>query len=76
MLKEEVEGRGIQIAFMDVRLPVRQVMEYSGFLKEIKWGHLIGKRGEAIEFLFPHIDHQYCKNTCPYALFYECKTVK
>ena len=38
--------------------------------------YLIEKRGNAISILFTTIDHDYCKNVCPYALFYECWTVK
>jgi SulP family sulfate permease len=76
MLNETLEDRQIQLAFIEVHLPVKQVMESSGFIREIRWGHLVEKKGEAITFLFPHLDHDYCKNACPHALFYECKTVK
>lgn len=77
VLQEEVEKRGVDLAFMRVRLPVKQVMESSGFIKELKPGHLIENRRVAIAFLFQKTDHAYCKDVCPYcSLFYECLTVK
>jgi len=75
-LKEELEPRGIRLAFMNVHLPVRQVMESSGFLTQLRPGYLIENKGEAIAFLFGQLDQRFCKNICAYALFYECKTVK
>ena len=76
VLQEEVEEQGVHLAFTRVRLPVKQVMESSGFIKELEPGHLIEHRREAIAFLFHHIDHAYCKDVCPYSLFYECPTAK
>ena len=75
-LKNEIKERGIDLALMGVHLPVKQVLESSGFIEEFSPGNLIENRGEAITFLFRHIDHGYCKNDCPYLLFFECSSVK
>jgi len=76
VLQEEVEQRGAHLAFTRVRLPVKQVMESSGFIKELEPGHLIENRREAITFLVRHLDHAYCRDVCPYNLFYECANAK
>ncbi len=76
VLLDEVKERGARLAFTGVHLPVKQIFESSGFLKELQPGHLIENRGDAITFLFQHIDHRYCKDVCPYELFHECSTIK
>jgi SulP family sulfate permease len=75
-LKEELKERNIVLAIMDIHLPVKEVMISSGFINEIEEGCLIDNRGMAIASLFKRIDHDYCKNVCPYELFYECVSVK
>lgn len=76
VLIDEAKEKKVQVAFMGVHIPVRQVFESSGLMEELQAGHLIENRGEAISFLFQRLDHEYCKNVCPYALFHECPTVK
>ena len=76
VLLDEVKERGMELALMGIHLPVKRVLESSGFLKELNQGCLIENRGEAISFLFQGIDHKYCKSICPYDLFFECKTAK
>jgi SulP family sulfate permease len=76
VLLDEVKERGVRLAFTGVHLPVKQIFESSGFLKELQPGHLIENRGDAITFLFQNIDHGYCRNDCPYELFHECSTIK
>ncbi len=76
VLNKEIKERGIQLSLMDVHIPVKEALERAGFIKALGADYLIEKRGEAISFLFNDIDHDYCKNVCPYALFYECWTVK
>ncbi len=75
-LLNEVKERGIELALMGVHLPVRQVMESSGFINDLKPDHLIENRGEAIKFLFRYLDHGYCKKDCLYELFFECSAIK
>ena len=76
VLHDEVKERGVRLAIMDVHLPVMDVFKSSGFIKELEPGLLIENRGEAISILFQYIDHKYCKDVCPYRLFYECSTVE
>ncbi|MFC1489368.1 SulP family inorganic anion transporter [Thermodesulfobacteriota bacterium] len=76
VLLDDLKERNMQLALMGVHLPVKQVFESSGFINEIEPGYLIENRGDAITFLFQHIDHGYCKDVCPHALFLECPTVK
>ena len=76
VLLEEVRGRQMELALMEVHLPVMDVLRSTGFLDQIKSGHLLQKRGDAIGFLFQQIDHDYCRADCPYRLYLECDTVK
>ena len=76
VLNREIRERDIQLALMDVRIPVAEALERAGFIEELGEDYLIEKRGDAISNLFQHIDHDYCRDVCPHALFYECWTVK
>ncbi|MBW2205895.1 MAG: sulfate permease [Deltaproteobacteria bacterium] len=76
LLHDELEERAISLAMMEVHLPVQKLFENTGFINHLKADHLIRNRGAAIDFLFQRIDHDYCKNVCPYSLFLECSTVK
>lgn len=76
LLHDELDERKISLALMEVHLPVQKLFENTGFINHLKTDHLIKNRGEAIDFLFKQLDHDYCKNVCPYSLFLECKTVK
>jgi SulP family sulfate permease len=76
VLHDKLTTRGIELALMGVRLPVRKVFNSTGFTKEINPEHLIENRRDAISRLFQHIDHEYCKSTCPYQLYIECSGVK
>lgn len=76
VLKEEVDAKKMELALMEIHLPVEEVMKSSGFMAEMNPELILQKRGEAITVLFKHLDHDYCKNVCPHALFFECNTVK
>jgi len=76
VLLDEVKARGLEVAFMNIHIPVKQVFDSSGLIKELESGCLIENIGDAITLLFQKIDHKYCKETCPYNLFHECDTVK
>jgi len=36
----------------------------------------LNSKGESIAILFDRIDHTYCKDTCPHAVFRECELAK
>jgi len=76
ILKEEARAKNMELALMEIHLPVTEVMKSSGFMAQMNAGLILQKRGEAITTLFQHLDHDYCKNVCPHTLFFECKTVK
>ncbi|RLA05386.1 MAG: SulP family inorganic anion transporter [Gammaproteobacteria bacterium] len=76
VLMEDVKSRNFNVAFMGVRQPVMQTFKQSGLLKDIEPELLIEHRGDAITVLFRKIDHEYCKNKCPFELFHECSSVK
>jgi len=76
VLKEETDAKNMELALMEIHPPVQEVMESSGFMAEMNPELILQKRGEAITVLFNHLDHDYCKTVCPYALFFECRTVK
>lgn len=75
-LLDELRVQGTRLALIYVHLPVRNVLESTGFLKEMGQDTLLGTRGEAISFLFQRLDHAYCRDLCPHKLFHECYTVK
>jgi len=81
-LNEELRTRKIRLAMMAVHRPVMEAFDRSGFIKEIDTECLIDSsclmehKGEAIIRLFAGLDHEYCRDKCPYALFYECSQVK
>ena len=81
-LKEELESRGIRLALMAIHRPVMDTFESSGFVHDLENSCYFEKtwdnehRGSAISALFGHLDHDYCRDSCPYRLFEECHTVK
>jgi len=76
VLKEEADAKNMELALMEIHPPVEEVMVSSGFMAEMNPELILQKRGEAITVLFQHLDHDYCKNVCPHALFFECHTAK
>ena len=76
LLHDEIKRRGMELALLEVHRPVQKTLESTGFINALQPGHLVEQKGKAITVLFEHIDHSYCKNVCPYTLFFECKTVK
>lgn len=75
-LVDEARQRKIQMAFMGLNPGVMETFKNSSFIREVEPGLLIRNRGQAITVLFKRLDHVYCKNHCPYALFNECPEVK
>jgi SulP family sulfate permease len=75
-LQEEIGAKKIQLALMGLHLPVVHVFKTSGFYEKLNPDLIIEIRGDAVEILFKRLDHNYCKNTCPHVLFYECSFVK
>lgn len=76
VLIDELKLQEVRLAFLSVHLPVKQVFESSGLLEQLNTEYMFERRETAIANLFQDIDHEYCKNECPYELFHECSTVK
>ncbi len=72
----ELKTRKVEMAFLYVHLPVKKVLESTNFLDMVGRDRMLEKMGEAIAYLFKHLDHEYCRKVCPYKLFHECSTVK
>ena len=75
-LLDELKARRVEMAFLYVHLPVKKVLETTGFLDVVGRDRMQEKMGDAIAYLFERLDHDYCRNVCPYKLFHECSTVK
>ena len=75
-LQEELKQTNTELALMEIHLPVKKVLESSGFIYEVRKDLLFQKRGDAYECLFSLLDHNYCRKKCKYTLFNECHTVK
>jgi SulP family sulfate permease len=76
IMLDELKTKGIQIALIGIHLPVMEVLKNSGMINELNHSHLFENKGDAISFLFQHIDHGYCQNKCPHKLYHECSTIK
>jgi len=75
-LLDELKKRKVEMAFLYVHLPVKKVLESTNFLYVVGQDRMLEKMSEAIAYLFARLDHDYCRNVCPYKLFHECSTVK
>jgi SulP family sulfate permease len=76
VLYDEIRLRNMELALEEVNLPVMDVFKSSGFFFQIKPGHIFENKAQAIGFLFYRLNHDYCRETCPYKLYYECSLVK
>ena len=73
---DSLKNRGVNLFFVNVKAPVKDVMIRSGFLEELGKDNILPSKGYALGYLFKSIDHKYCAEVCPYVLFNECYTVK
>ncbi len=76
VLMDEAEERQIKVAYMGINPTVMETFKNSTFIEEIEAGLVIENRGQAIQVIFDKLDHQYCRDVCPFALFNECPQVK
>jgi len=75
-LIETCSRRKVRVAFMSIHAPVMETFRRSGLVDAVDRDFLIANRGEAIGTLFAELDHAYCRDFCPYSLFYECAAKK
>ncbi len=76
ILLDELRTRGVQLILAGAHVPVKEVLEKSGFLKELGISNLFYSKGDAFSHMFKQLNHNYCKGVCPYKLFMECSAVK
>ncbi len=75
-LAKELKERGINLAFANIGCDVYPLLENAGFDKVVDHNLVFDSKGQSIVELFKRLDHDYCKNRCPYVVFNECLTVK
>ncbi|RMH80908.1 MAG: SulP family inorganic anion transporter [Acidobacteria bacterium] len=73
---DDLRKRRVNLVFVNVKSPVKEAMERSGFLSKLGKENILPSKGYAVGELFQKIDHDYCRRECPYATFDECYTVK
>ncbi len=67
---------GVEAAFANIGCDVFPLLENAGFDKVVKHELVFDSKGQSIVELFKRIDHDYCREKCPYVVFRECLTVK
>lgn len=75
-LIREMRKRGIELYIANVHKPVRAVLHNSGIMEILEQTKCLKSKAESITLLFNHLDHKYCKEKCPYKVFWECETIK
>ncbi len=75
-LIREMRKLGVEMYIANVHMPVRDVLHNSGIMTLLEQTRCLKSKAESITLLFNKLDHKYCKNTCPYSIFWECETVK
>ncbi len=73
---EEAKKNGVNIGFVNLKGPVYETLLRGGLTELIGEENILPSKGYAVDVLFDRIDHNYCKEQCPYAVFDECYTVK
>lgn len=67
---------GVEASFANIGCDVYPLLENAGFDKVVKHELVFDSKGQSIIELFKRIDHDYCRDGCPYVIFQECLTVK
>ncbi len=81
-LKELLRQQGIRLALFNVHAPVLKTFISSGFYPEMQTDGIIESSGrlpdlsQILTRLVDAVDHDYCRDNCPYSLFEECKNYK
>ncbi len=71
-----LRDRGIETAFANIGCDVYPLLENAGFDNVVNDNLVFNAKGEAIVGLFKNLDHEYCRDMCPYVVFEECLSVK
>jgi len=76
IFKDDLETIGIKTAVISLHMPVMKVFKSTGFIDEFDKDLIFENRNELIPSLFKKLDHDYCREKCPYMLFNECVKIK
>lgn len=75
-LISEMRKMGIELYIANVHEPVREVLYNSSIMTTLEQKRCLKSKAESITLLFNKLDHKYCKEKCPYTVFWECETIK
>ena len=75
-LIKDMEQFKVELYIANVSATVKEVLNSSGLMNLLDQKCCLNSKGESITLLFNKIDHKYCKDRCPYEIFWECETVK
>ncbi len=67
---------GVEASFANISCDVYPLLENAGFDEVVNHEIVFNSKGQSIVELFRRIDHDYCREGCPYIIFEECLTVK
>lgn len=75
-LISEMRKMGVELYIANVHKPVREVLHNSSIMTTLEQKRCLKSKAESITLLFNKLDHKYCKEKCPYRVFWECETIK
>ncbi|WP_448584197.1 SulP family inorganic anion transporter [Thermocrinis sp.] len=75
-LFDELKKLNITPAMANIACDVYPILERAEFEKHVETDFIFDSKGQSIVELFKRLDHDYCAQKCPYAVFKECYTVK
>jgi len=71
-----LKDMGVETAFANIGCDVYLLLENVEFDKYVDHNLVFDSKGHSIKELIRKVDHEYCRNVCPYTIFRECKEIK
>jgi SulP family sulfate permease len=75
-LIRELRNSGIEMYIANVKTPVKDILQKAGIINLLEQKRCLESKSESITLLFNKIDYKYCREICPYTVFWECETIK
>ncbi|RMG99696.1 MAG: sodium-independent anion transporter, partial [Aquificota bacterium] len=75
-LLDKIKAMGIEPAIANISCVVYNLLESVEIEKHVNMDLVFDSKGQSIGELFKRLDHEYCREKCPYAVFKECYSVK
>ncbi len=66
----------VETAFANIGCDVYILLENVEFDKHVNHELVFDSKGHSIRELIKRVDHEYCRNSCPYTVFRECVDIK